>query len=264
MLPLPSDMLQLTAVLLFGLAWFGGVSLLNAAAHKLPCPRLIHWIYAMTFETLALLSVLLMRFFPISKKVKGNGRPILLIHGYLNHGSVWRFPKRRLEGLGFGPIYTINLGHPFRPIRIYAEKVAVQAEKIAKETGRKDLILIGHSMGGLVGGYYATHLAPPHTVTDVMTLGTPLFGTPLARIALGPNGREMEPRSLFLRALREAMAAHRSQIRFYHIATQSDQLVIPGESAVIPEHPHRIFEDIGHASLLYSKRVIHQISQWLL
>lgn len=244
------------------LAWMGGIQICNWAAPRFAFARLIHWIHAMTFELFALLGVALLRLIPVKQTAKGEGRPILLIHGYLNHSSVWFLFKRRLKQLKGGPIYTINLGHPFRSIRTYAAKIKAKAEEIAGETGRKDLILIGHSMGGLVASYYAALIADPNTVTDVITIGTPLHGTPVARMGLGPNAREMAPNSTLLQEMREAMK-QRKEIRFHHLATKSDQLVIPGISAVIPENNHFVFEDLGHASLLYSNRVAGKIAQWL-
>lgn len=225
--------------------------------------KVFRWTYVMAFELLALLGAALLRFFPSGQTLSGNGQPILLVHGYINHSSVWILQKKWLKTLGLGPIYTINLGHPFLSIYEYAERVKIKAEAIARETGRNDLILIGHSMGGLVSSWYATQLAPPNTVTDVITIGSPLLGTPMARLAPGQNGREMEPNSPFIQQLQSAIAKEK-QIRFYHIATECDQMVIPGISAVITSHPHLIFDDIGHASLLYSKRVAEQIHRWVI
>ncbi len=247
---------------LFLAAWLGGIRLLNRAAPRLPFAPLVHWLHAMTFEVFAFLCVAALRFTPLRDIVEGKDQPILLVHGYMNHGSVWVFQKRRLRALGLGPIFTIHLGHPFRSIRFYAEKVKAKAEAIANQTGRRDLILIGHSMGGLVSSWYATQLAPPHSVTDVITIGSPLAGTPLARLGLGPNAREMEPESPFLKELQAAIAKNQT-VRFHHIATKTDQLVIPGTSAAIVENKHFILEDIGHASLLYSRRVTAKIHEWL-
>lgn len=244
------------------LAWMAGIKLINSYAHKLPFPRAIHWAHALTFELLALLGVALLRFIPTKEKPQGKDRPILLVHGYMNHSSVWVLFKKQMESLGFGPIYTINLGHPFRSIRAYADKVKLKVEEIAKETGRRDIVLIGHSMGGLVSSFYAGTLAPSNTVTDVITIGSPLNGTPVAHIGIGPNAREMQPNSALLKEMREAIAL-RKDIRFFHMATKSDQLVIPGASAVIPENQSFIFEDLGHASLLYSRRSSDQIAEWL-
>lgn len=238
--------------------WFGFIQLLNRAFNA----RAIHWMHAMTFEPFALLGAALLRIVPLSKTIQGPGRPILLVHGYGNHGCVWFLQKKELEAKGLGPIYAINLGHPFKSIRYYAEKVKAKADLIAQETGRNDLILIGHSMGGLVSAWYATKLAEKNKVTDVITIASPLAGTPMARLALGINAREMEPNSSFVQELKLAMNENKT-VRFHHIATRSDQLVIPGLSAALPDNNHYILDDLGHASLLYSKRVSNKLFEWL-
>lgn len=243
-------------------AWFGAVQLLNALAPRLPFGRHLHSLHVLTFEPLALLALGLMRLFPHRGTVSGKGQPLLLVHGYFNHSCVWILQKKRLEALGFGPIYTISLGHPFRSIRHYAEKVRAEAERIAKQTGRSDLALIGHSMGGLVSCWYATQLAPAGSVTDVVTIATPLSGTPIARLGLGPNAREMEPNSPLVRELQVALSQKRG-IRFHHIASKRDHLVIPGSSAALLTNNHFIFEDVGHTGLLFSQRVIQKIHAWL-
>jgi triacylglycerol lipase len=230
---------------------------------------LIRWLHAITFETLVFLMGLLLRplgYFTNQKKARGpsSGRPILLIHGYLHDSSAWVYLRKKLSREGFGPIYTLNLIHPFLSIRSYGEEVRKKAEEIALETGRKDLILMGHSMGGLVSAWYATKLAPPSTVTDVITLGSPLKGTYVAHIAVGPNGKEMRPHSEFVQELQKAIAES-SHIRFHHIGTKTDQLVIPHTSSWLgePSERHFILDDIGHVTLLFSPRVLQKISHWL-
>lgn len=241
---------------------FGWVGALIALEPLLSRYQTLQWIRAMTFESIAFLGTLLLRLIPFRVLTRGAGRPILLIHGYVNHGSVWAPLKRQLEALHLGPIFTVNLGHPFRSIREYAEKVKQRAAEIALETGRSDLILIGHSMGGLVASWYATQLAAPQTVTDVITIASPLAGTHIARIGFGQNAREMEPDSPFIQELQAAIGQN-TEIRFYHIATKTDQLVVPYVSAVIAKNDHFIFNDIGHASLIFSKKVAHKIHEWV-
>ena len=250
---------------------FSFVKLLNAFSSHLPrrIEVFIHWVHAMTFELLALITVPLMKVCRFSKnfhKPAGNlqGRPILLVHGYCNDGSAWTFIKRKLVREGLGPVYTIDLGHPFRSIRDYALKVKEKAELIRQEAHRSDLILIGHSMGGLVSTLYATDLAPTGTVTDVITIGAPLAGTHVAKLGVGPNAREMRRSSELIGELHSKLAKERFA-RFYHIATNTDQMVIPSQSALLRHHPARefFFEDIGHASLLFSPRVASLITYWI-
>ncbi|MDE3046189.1 MAG: alpha/beta fold hydrolase [Verrucomicrobiota bacterium] len=256
----------------FGLSTLLGslafLKLINTLSHSLPrsVARIIHWIHAMVFEVFSLLFIFSLRFFFKPKDPIGNpnGRPILLVHGYCNSGSVWIYQRYKLAQAGLGPIYTISLGHPFRPIHEYAQKVAQKAAQIAHETGRTDLILIGHSMGGLVSFLYALELAPPNTVTDLITVASPLAGTHAALLALGQNGREMRYNSPFVASLNQKIAAEK-HIRLYHISTLTDQLIIPTRSALVGNDATRqfTFEDIGHTALLFSPRLAAALTYWI-
>jgi triacylglycerol lipase len=219
---------------------------------------MIRWIFAMIGELIAFSLVTLSRFLPAPGKSKRAGQPILLVHGYINHGNVWLLHKWRLERAGLGPVYTISLGHPFKPIGHYAAKVQAMAEQIERETGRNDLTIVGHSMGGLVSALYACTLAKPGSVKSVITLGSPFAGTPIARIGLGQNARQMQPGAQFLRELKGYM--QRSSLTFHHIAAKKDQIVVPGLSALNGQGT--VF-DMGHASLLYSKGVSKKLIEIL-
>ncbi len=194
------------------------------------------------------------------EKVKEGGRPILLVHGFLNNPAAWThyldvFPKKDL-----GSVYTINLGHPFLPLSEYAQKVKEKAEEIRKQTGRSDLILIGHSMGGVVCALYAAKLAKEGTVTDLFTIGSPLSGCPMAKIAsLGPNTREMRPGAPLLSEIRQGLEAKKQAIRFYHIGSDSDTLV-PADSALSGCGKKLRVPDLSHSELLSSKIVSDWIS----
>ncbi len=249
----------------------GFIQVANRFARKWPgrAAKAVHWLRALALEPLALAAVFcsrLFRYVPAYQRPAGRfkGRPLLLVHGYLNSGAVWFFQRTQLKAMGFGPIYTIHLGHPFQSIRTYAEKVKRRAEQIADETGRKDLVLVGHSMGGLVSSYYAAILAPEGTVTDVVTIGSPLGGTPMARLGLGPNAREMEPGSALSKEVWAAVENNRS-VRFFHIATRPDLLVMPPSTALPGKDPsrHFVLDDLGHVGLLFSTRVSKLIGNWI-
>lgn len=228
---------------------------------------LFRWMYVIAFEMIAVAFVLLLKPFrrlAARRVVAGSTRnaPVLLVHGYLHDATAWVYQQKQLARLGLGPIYTLNLEHPFRSIVDYAEQVRDKANQIEAETGKSNLILIGHSMGGLVSAWYATQLAHPSKVTDVITLGSPLSGTYLAKIGIGPNAREMERHSVFLHGLQEMI--QKSSIRFFHVASTTDAIV-PAASAILPTDPTRqaIFEDLGHIGMLFSPRVVRQIHTWL-
>jgi triacylglycerol esterase/lipase EstA (alpha/beta hydrolase family) len=223
--------------------------------------RAAYWFYAMVVEVLAFLGVFASRWVPFNRKTGGTGTPIFLIHGYLNGYTVWRFHKWMLEKRGFGPVYMVSLGHPFSSIRGYPEIVKREVERIAP--GKK-IILIGHSMGGLVSILYAAKLAKEGSVAAVMTIGSPLRGTPVAAwIGIGQNAKEMRRGSDLVGDIQKGLESGKAPL--YHIAARCDELVVPGESALHGKDPSRnvLLEGIGHASLLFSKRVSDVLCRWL-
>ena len=242
-----------------GLIWIATIQCLNHYAHHFPKPieKAVHYLYALTTEVLSLVAVSCLYpaalYSPKAAKRKPGKTPVLLVHGYLHNGSGWVYHKRRLKAAGFDSVHTVNLGkNPFSSITDYAEVVKAKAEEIAAATGRTDLILIGHSMGGLVSSYYATMLAPKGTVTNVVTIGSPLGGSPLALCACGKNAREMETDSPFLQELKAEIS--QSSTRFHHIGSEADPIV-PGHRAVAETGHCFLINDLGHLGLLFSPRV---------
>lgn len=190
--------------------------------------------------------------------------PILLVHGYLHNSSGWILMKKKLEAKGH-KVFTINLGSPLSSIESYAEKVKKKAQDIAKLTNRQDLILIGHSMGGLVSTKYAVDLAPEGTVKKVITIGTPLYGSPFAPIGIGKCAKQMKKGSPFLKDLHKKMEGKEKEIAFFHMASQTD-LIVPADRAIrnnTPTERTRVFSNLGHIGLLYSRRVAESVMEYL-
>lgn len=195
---------------------------------------------------------------------RGRGTPLLMVHGYLHVAPVWIYHINRLKKAGYGPIYALNLGSPFSSIEKHAGKLAKKIKEIEQETGLNKLILIGHSMGGLVSCYYATKIAQPGTVPQVITLGAPLGGTKVATIGIGKCAKEMKMHSEFTKRLVRNILNEKN-VEFYHIGSKSDQLVIPYSSCFVVDNKerHLLLEGIGHVGLLFSKEASQQIGNWL-
>ncbi len=201
--------------------------------------------------------------FPYELSWKGEGVPLLLIHGYLNSSLVWFYHGNRFHKRGLGPIYTVFLGKPFCSIREYAKKVEEKVGQIQRETKKKEIILMGHSMGGIVAAYYALKLAHEVNVRAILTMGSPFHGTKVAKIAFGECAHEMAPCSLLLKEIEDARKKN-PKIPFYCIATSLDHIVVPPSSALMGEDPHKeaVLDSCGHASLLFSKEANEQMIQW--
>lgn len=200
---------------------------------------------------------------PKPKEINRGGTPILLVHGYLQTSASWLYFRHCFSKARIGPVYTINLGSPFHSIEEYAEKVRKKANQIAYETNRRDLVLIGHSMGGLVSAYYATHLAPDETVVSVITIGSPLHGTKIAQLGFGHAAKQMHYQSPFTMNLRQKMME--SQVPFLHIGSQTDLIIQPTYSAFVhsPHSNSYEFKVHGHFYYLYSNAVFDKILAFL-
>jgi hypothetical protein len=204
--------------------------------------------------------------FPSYHAARGHlkGRPILLVNGYLSFGSTWHSLRSRLVQEGFGPIYTMNVGS-FKSIPEYADQVREKVKTIKQATKRSDIALVCHSKGGLVGSYYATQMAKEDgiQVTDVITIGSPLAGTPIAKLGIGKDAKQMEPDDPFHKDLRKAIGNH-PEIRFYHLASEMDEIV-PLQSALIRTNQSQIkvFKDLGHLALVFSSKTADQVCSWL-
>lgn len=195
------------------------------------------------------------------RKVEGSKCPILLVHGYGHNLSGWRPIMKRLEKEGFGPIYAMNLSAPMSgSIDDHAQEVADVVQQIQGETGRKDITLIGHSMGGLVTSYYTEHLADDQEaeVKGVITLGSPLRGTPLAYVAPGTCAREMEPQSPLLRNVKHKVKRNEKTIYVHH-ASSWDIIVFPQQTAIIRDERTYLYRKVGHLFFLFCKKVHNRI-----
>lgn len=228
--------------------------------------KIIRWIYVIIFEVIAIALIILLQivgFFwkPEVKQKFSKKTPVLLISGYVNTSAVWIYLFWKLAKADIGPIYRINLKNPFSSIVDLAKQVEKMAGCIEEETGNPHLIIIGHSMGGLVGAYYATKIAKKGKVTDVITLGSPWSGSKVAKIAIGKNAREMDIDSMFLGTLRQDIP--HSKIRFFHIASMTDPFIFPQSSAILHGTKGYVFSNLGHGAMLFSPRVAKVLIEWI-
>jgi triacylglycerol esterase/lipase EstA (alpha/beta hydrolase family) len=135
--------------------------------------------------------------------------------------------------------------------------MAVEEMRVARGAPRP-LMLVCHSLGGLVARYYVRRYPAPH-VRRIITLGTPHGGTVLA--ARRRNGaHKLAPRSAFLATL---SAADRVPQQFDVIAIQStfDAMILPPRHAEYPGAFNVVVNDVGHNALLFSVKVYRLIAE---
>ena len=111
-------------------------------------------------------------------------------------------------------------------------------------------------MGGLVSSYFALNLAKDVDIKDIITIASPFHGTMASFFGIGKCVREMKKDSKFVTDLSQQILLD-EKIRFYHIATHLDHIVIPYDSALLGKNKDReyTFDNIGHSSLLFSEAI---------
>lgn len=204
-----------------------------------------------------------------AEEINPNETPILFIHGFLGSSNTWIYPKSRLSTAGYKNLFTINLGGPSLTIPEYAKKVDDKIEEIKKLTGRDDIRLICHSMGGLVARDWLYKINKDTNVRDVITIGSPLKGTEKARYTLGlsPSGMQMYPESDLIKEQHE-LAANHPKTNFYHIGSSTDLVIEPSRSAYegnVPEHKVKTdtLDATGHGTLTLSDTVADLVINYL-
>lgn len=119
--------------------------------------------------------------------------PVLLIHGYGCNSGYWHPMSEALGRAGIGH-EAIDLEPVFGDIDDYAQQVQDAVERRCRESGVAQLIIVAHSMGGLVTRAWLRRFGA-HRLAAAITLGTPHQGTVLAGFGPGRNARQMQRRA---------------------------------------------------------------------
>lgn len=132
-------------------------------------------------------------------KPTGARPPLLLIHGYQCNRGLWFWLRPRLEAAGW-TVAAHSLEPVWGKIDDYAQGIERRIDEVLAATGAAQVILIGHSMGGLVLRAYLRRYGRDK-VARIVTLGSPHQGTRLAHLGLGRNARQMRMGSSWLAEL---------------------------------------------------------------
>jgi pimeloyl-ACP methyl ester carboxylesterase len=157
-------------------------------------------------------------------------RPVILVHGYTGKSSDWADARRYLDGMHI-PSYAVeglkmgDSNDSGAQTNTVAQNVAVLRDyvtRVQRDTGAASVDVLAHSMGGLVTRNYIHHMMPtaPRTIRQLIMLGTPNGGSPLA-YAPALAGRYMPASTELLPSYWEVMNRYiteRHGVRFRLVA----------------------------------------------
>ena len=179
---------------------------------------------------------------------------ILFVHGYFCNRAVWHSFMRDAASRGY-PCEALTLTDPFASIDTQAELVDAAIAALSSE-GDRQVVLVGHSMGGLVARAALQRIAPSR-VAHVITLGSPHHGAFAARFGRHASIAQMRENSPWLAELarREQDGAGLPRTAYTSIYSVHDDIVFPQRSAVLEGATTLAIGGCGHVALLYDKRV---------
>lgn len=192
------------------------------------------------------------------------GLPVLLIHGYGCNSGYWYPLSKKLFRAGITH-YAIDMEPIFGGIDDYVPLVRQEIAKLCAETDSERIIILAHSMGGLVARAYLRDHGYSH-IAKIITLGTPHHGTVLANCAVGLNSKQMrrlgrfplEKSSDWLTALTESEKDVRYTL-FTSIYSLHDNIIAPQSSCFLSGAKNILLLGIGHVGL-----AIHPTCQMLI
>lgn len=180
--------------------------------------------------------------------------PVVMIHGYFSNRGYFGPLVRALEARGVAPIFTPSFPAAFTNIEDYAERLAEYVERLCDASGQAQVVLVGHSMGGLAArAYLCSHGAA--RVKKLVTIASPHNGTVHARFGSGANAKQMERDSDFLRELCRREGNAGPGCAATSIYTPHDNLVAPQDTSRLPWARNIAVPGRGHVDILASDRL---------
>lgn len=193
---------------------------------------------------------------------RGRRHPVVLLHGFAMNRTNWIWLGRRLAKRGIGPLYATSYFSP-QSVRRSARHLERFIERVRRREKAERVDIVAHSLGGVVARYYIERLGGAANVGRLVTIGSPHRGTVIARLgALFPSARETLSNSAFYAEL--GPLSPRENIAFTSVWSRADAIIEPPESSSIaPVGEDRVFDDLGHLSLLLSPRVLDTVAERL-
>jgi pimeloyl-ACP methyl ester carboxylesterase len=190
------------------------------------------------------------------------GNPVILLHGFAMNRTNWIWLGRRLAARGIGPLYGTSYFSP-QPVRRSAQQLAQFIASVCEHERVQRVDIVAHSLGGTVARYYIERLGGARHVHRLVTIGAPHRGTAIAQFGpLIPSAKDSRIDSPLYAEMGPVIA--REGLMYTSIWSRSDAIIEPPESSSIaPAGEDRVFDDLGHLSLLLSSRVIDTVAERL-
>jgi len=175
----------------------------------------------------------------------GTAQPVVVVPGVY---ETWHFLRPLTDALHDDghPIHVVTaLGHNVRAVPASARAVmdVIEGEHL------RDVLLLAHSKGALIGKYAMAHLDPGRRIDRMIAVAAPFAGSAYARLAPLRHLRAFRASDPVLAALDREIDANARITSIYGVF----DTMIPGGSE-LPGSTNRVLPVAGHFSILGDPR----------
>nr|WP_259372712.1 alpha/beta fold hydrolase [Schlegelella koreensis] len=185
------------------------------------------------------------------------GRPVLLVHGFLCNRGFWNPWMRRLRarGIAFG---APSLEPAFGSIDAYADTIERAARQLHAASDQP-IVIVAHSMGGLaVRAWLRRYPQSEGLVWRIVTIASPHQGTAFARHAPSTNGQQMQIGSRWLSSLAGTESLER-RAKFTCYFGNCDNIVFPATRALLPGAVHHHLPSTAHVRMASRREIFDEV-----
>ena len=195
-------------------------------------------------------------FWPLPGATVQGLRPIIMLHGYAMNRANFVPLASRLAAVPLGPIFGFEYWSLGR-VSTAARRLGEFVTQVREHTGAAQVDLIGHSMGGVVGRYYACIGGGDGIVKNLVTIGSPHLGTEISVMGVGRSRKELVRGSSLVTRLEVAKPLAHTKLTV--IWSRADGMVPGARQARVAGVDEIIYDDLGHIAMLTSQRVAQDV-----
>ncbi len=195
------------------------------------------------------------------------GLPIVLVPGFFTNRGYLHAWRQYLLKNGYGQVYAVSPEPIFESVEKNAEHVARFVDEVLADTGAERVILLGHSMGGLVIRLYLHRFGGLAKAAMAVAVGSPFHGTVLTegKEKMGQILSQLSRANPWAMAFVAEAEAAPCPIPFIAIWSPHDSIVSPQTGARVADHYGRniAIPGIAHMEMVNSGHVMRLLKQEL-
>jgi triacylglycerol esterase/lipase EstA (alpha/beta hydrolase family) len=190
----------------------------------------------------------------MGRKRESSTLPVVLVHGLYHNGSAWLLFARRLRRAGFTDLHTYQYNSFTGEFDQAVDGLRRELDRLLGARPGARVMLVGHSLGGLVCRAAAGDPQYSERVAALVTLGSPHAGSELARLGGNAMARGLIPGRAIPAAVAQAPDPECPKLSLY---TLVDDFVFPLSCLRTgrPGWDERAVSPMSHVSMLYSREV---------